>query len=230
MTTPMPLPPKRRAAARAVVNDDRVAQGSEPDGLRFAVAWVQVLDPLNIPGIKPSSTLRVDPFSKEWDGWRVVVAGATVLLVAPRGWSNGIRGADGEPADGFRAIGAAHGWTEPEDVQQVFEIPRHRCLIRYFVARGDYDDGAFADAVRARAIAAPDDATRAVLDKLKAEERAAKEREERAALAATARARKVAPRPTPSAVAAAAPAPKAEDDEDMGLGDEGPETDEDDEG
>lgn len=212
----------------AVDRDTKPANVQQPDGgprpvvvPSFTVAYVLPLEPIAIPGVKPSPGQRIDPMLPEWADWRIVVAGASVLLIAPPGWVRGVVGPDGDLTEEFQPVALAHGWTSAQDVRQVFEIPRSKLLIRYYVdARaGDVPDAEFADAIRARVIAAPDDRTRAAWVPL-ARRRQAEEAAARAESAPKAKPRAKAPTPV------AAPRRAVIDDEDAGTGDEGPETDE----
>lgn len=190
----------------------------------FTVAYVLPLEPITIPGVKPSPGQRIDPMLPEWEGWRIVVAGASVLLIAPPGWVRGVVGPDGDLTEEFAPVAQAHGWASAQDVRQVFEIPRSKLLIRYYVdARaGDVPDAEFAEAIRARAIAAPDDRTRAAWVPL-ARRRQAEEAADRAESAPAPKAKPRAKAPAPVAAPRRA---VSVDDGDAGTGDEGPETDE----
>lgn len=213
-------------------------QRSAQAGLQVSVAWVQALEPMSIPGVKSSTPApRVDPCdpASEWRNWRIVVAGPSIFLIAPKGWARGIVDATNGLAQAFVPVAEAHGWEGPEHVRQVFEFPRSKFLIRYFIAddpdaETDFDDKAIADGLRGAAVlGAPDAATRAVAEQLAAEEKAAEEeaRREAARIAA-----KRMPKPPPKPVKAGkAAAKKSVDDDEAGMGDEGdPEPDDDEDG
>ena len=243
MAPPKKFPPKRAPEIIDVETSVEVtprAVPREPTGRvtpPFTIAYILPIQPITIPGAKITPGMRIDPMLQEWADWRIVVAGASVLLIAPPGWTKGVTNAAGL-TDEFAPYAAAHDWEGADDVRQVFEIPRTMVMIRYYIdARGgEIDDLAFAEAIKARVIAAPDDKTRAAWAIMEAEaKREAAEMRAEAARAATPRAQPKAP--TPTARAKAAP-PKAgkprgpeplvsapshkDDDDDVGSGDPGP--------
>lgn len=228
-----PAPP-RRDPMEVGGPDDEVAAPAPPrrrTGVpEFAVAWVQALEPFTIPGTKVTAVPRIDPMEEEWRGWRIVVAGPSVLLIAPKGWIKGIIGGTGGLAEVFAPYAEAHGWQDADDVRQVFEVPRSKMLIRYYVDdRGDeLDDTAFAAAVRSTALAAPSPPVRHAAERLAAAVEAERERAAKAQAKLQQQRIRAAAQPKPVLVHPKKPATPVDDD-DVGFGDEGPEI-EDDEG
>lgn len=133
-----------RQIADAIAERDQPQKRRVERGEGVALMGVRPLDPIAIPGVRDQSSIDAGRL----DDILVAVDGGSVFIALPLGdkrllWDQAKQAAIPDYAD----VGPAHDMAEPNQVRQVFEIPRSRVALRWLVRAAGIKTGA--DIVRA---------------------------------------------------------------------------------